>query len=57
MNTLKRTLALMLCVLLTITCLAGCHQKGEIAVKIGEIEFTSGYYACALVLLTARHET
>ena len=32
MNTLKRTLALMLCVLLTITCLAGCHQKGEIAV-------------------------
>lgn len=49
MNTLKRTLALMLCVLLTITCLAGCHQKGEIAVKIGEIEFTSGYYACALV--------
>lgn len=49
MNTLKRTFAIALCLLLTLTCLAGCHKKGEIAVKIGDIEFTSGYYACALV--------
>lgn len=49
MNTLKRIFAIMLCLALMITCLAGCHKKGEIAVKIGDIEFTSGYYACALV--------
>ncbi len=49
MNTLKRFFALVLCLALMVTCFAGCHQKGEIAVKIGDIEFTSGYYACALV--------
>lgn len=49
MNTLKRIFAIALCVVLTLTCLVGCHKKGEIAVKIGDIEFTSGYYACALV--------
>lgn len=49
MNTLKRTLAIVLCLLLTLTCLAGCHKAGEIAVVVGDVEFTSGYYACALV--------
>ncbi len=49
MNTLKRIFAIALCLALTLTCLVGCHQKGEIAVKIGDVEFTSGYYACALV--------
>lgn len=49
MSNLKRFFALMLCLALMITCFAGCHKKGEIAVKIGDIEFTSGYYACALV--------
>ncbi len=49
MNTLKRIFALVLCLVLTMTCLVGCHKKGEIAVKIGDVEFTSGYYACALV--------
>ncbi len=49
MNTLKRIFAIVLCVALTLTCLVGCHKKGEIAVKIGDVEFTSGYYACALV--------
>ena len=49
MNILKRFFALMLTLALIITCFAGCHKKGEIAVKIGDIEFTSGYYACALV--------
>jgi len=49
MNNLKKFFALMLCLALMITCFAGCHKKGEIAVKIGDIEFTSGYYACALV--------
>lgn len=49
MNTLKRIFAIALCLALTMTCLVGCHKKGEIAVKIGDVEFTSGYYACALV--------
>lgn len=49
MNTLKRTLAIALCLLLTLTSLAGCHKAGEIAVVVGDVEFTSGYYACALV--------
>ena len=49
MNTLKRFLAITLCFALMVACLVGCHQKGEIAVKIGDVEFTSGYYACALV--------
>lgn len=49
MNMLKRFFALMLCLALMVTCFAGCHTKGEIAVKIGDVEFTSGYYACALV--------
>lgn len=49
MKVLKSIFALALCLALSITCLAGCHEKGEIAVKIGDVEFTSGYYACALV--------
>lgn len=49
MNTFKKISALVLCLALMVTCFAGCHQKGEIAVKIGDVEFTSGYYACALV--------
>lgn len=49
MNTLKRTLAIALCLLLTLTCLAGCHKAGETAVVVDDYKFTSGYYACALV--------
>lgn len=57
MNTLKRIFAIALCFLLSLTCLAGCHQKGEIAVKIGDIEFTAGYYACALVFSDSEART
>lgn len=57
MNTLKRTFTLMLCLALMIVCFAGCHEKGEIAVTIGDIEFTSGYYACALVNADAEART
>lgn len=57
MNTLKRTFAIILCFALMITCLAGCHEKGEIAVKIGDVEFTSGYYACALVFADTEART
>ena len=49
MKVLKSIFALALCLALSVTCLVGCHEKGEIAVTIGDIEFTSGYYACVLV--------
>lgn len=49
MNNLKKLFALILCLAVMVTCFTGCHKKGEISVKIGDIEFTSGYYACALV--------
>lgn len=57
MNTLKKMFALLLCMALMVTCFAGCHKKGEIAVKIGDIEFTSGYYACALVFADSEART
>lgn len=49
MNAIKRFLVLALCLALVVSCFAGCHEKGEIAVVIGDEQFTSGYYACALV--------
>lgn len=49
MKNVKRLFALAICLVLIVGCLTGCHKKGEIAVKIGDVEFTSGYYACALV--------
>lgn len=49
MKILKRTLVLLLCICLCAGCFAGCHKKDEIAVKIGDYQFTAGYYACALV--------
>lgn len=48
MKNLKRILSILL--ILVIACsFAGCHKKGEIAVKIGDVEFTSAYYMCALL--------
>ena len=49
MNRLKRFFAMTLCLALVVVCFAGCHKKGEIAVTVGDVSFTSGYYACALV--------
>lgn len=49
MNNLKRFFALILCLALMVCCFAGCHEKGEIAVTIGDVQFTSGDYACALL--------
>ncbi len=49
MNTLKRFLALALSLVLMVVCFAGCHEKNEVAVTINGMEFTSAYYACALV--------
>ena len=49
MNAIKRFLVLVLCLALVVSCFTGCHEKGEIAVTVGDEQFTSGYYACALV--------
>lgn len=49
MKTVKKLFAVIICLCVAVTCFAGCHKKGEIAVTIGDCEFTSGYYMCALV--------
>lgn len=49
MKMIKRIAALVMVAVLTLS-LAGClHKKNEIAVTIGNMEFTSAYYMCALV--------
>lgn len=48
MKNLKRILSVVL-ILVMVLSFAGCHKKGEIAVKIGDVEFTSAYYMCALI--------
>lgn len=47
MKNIKRLLALVLIICLCMS-FAACHKKNETAVKVGKIEFSSGYYACVL---------
>lgn len=49
MNTLKRFIALILCLAVVVLCFTGCHTKGELAVTVDNVKFTSGDYACALL--------
>lgn len=49
MKNIKRIVAFVAVMALTLTCFAGCHKKNEVAVKVGDYKFTSGYYCCALV--------
>ena len=49
MKSLKKFIALTLCLAFAVLCFAGCHEKGEIAVTVGDVQFTSGDYACALL--------
>lgn len=44
----KRIIAIVLVAMLALS-FAGCHKKGEIAIKVDGVEFTSAYYMCALV--------
>lgn len=48
---MKKLKLICVCVLAVLTALtaAGCHKKNEIAVKTGNIKFTSAYYMCALI--------
>ena len=48
MKTIKSILSIMLCLALVLS-FAGCHKKGEIAVKFGDVEFTSAMYSMALL--------
>lgn len=48
MKTIKRIAALVLVAAMVLS-LAACHKKNEIAVTIGDVEFTSAYYMCALI--------
>ena len=43
MKNIKRIFALALVLVMALTVTA-CHKKDEIAVKIGDVEFTSAYY-------------
>lgn len=48
MKSFKRLIALTLAILMVLS-FAGCHKKNEVAVTIGDVEFTSAYYMCALI--------
>ena len=48
MKSLKRILALLLTLCLLMS-FAACHKKGEIALDVDGIKFTSAYYMCALM--------
>ena len=49
MKLVKKIIALVLGVLMAFSFTGCIHKKGEIAVKINGVEFTSAYYACALI--------
>ena len=56
MKSLKKIFAvvLVLCMLLSF---AACHKKDEIAVTVGDVEFTSAYYMCALIFADSEAKT
>ena len=48
MNLIKKLFAAVLAVAMVFS-IAGCHKKNEVAVTVGDVEFTSAYYMCALI--------
>ena len=48
MKNVKRVFALALVLVMALT-VAACHPKDEVAVKIGDVEFSSAYYMCDLI--------
>ncbi len=56
MKILKRLAAALLMIMLVFS-FAGCHKKDEIAVKVGDVEFTSAYYMCALINADSQAKT
>ncbi len=56
MKALKRLFAILLTVAMIAT-VVGCHPKDEVAVTIGDFEFTSAYYMCALMAADSQAKT
>ena len=48
MKVLKKIVALLIVAVMLFS-FAGCHKQGEIAVTVGDVEFTSAYYMCVLI--------
>ena len=48
MKFIKKLAAVLLAAVMVLS-ICGCHQKNEIAVTVGDYEYTSAYYMCALV--------
>lgn len=48
MKNIKRIFAAVLAVMTALSVVA-CHPKDEIAITVGDVEFTSAYYMCALI--------
>lgn len=48
MKIIKKIAAVLLVAVMVLS-ICGCHKKDEIAVTIGDHEFTSAYYMCALI--------
>lgn len=48
MKMMKKMFAILLVALMVLS-FAACHGKDEIAVTVGDVEFTSAYYMCALI--------
>ena len=58
MKKLSRLLAVVLAVLMLATAFVGCHEKGEIAFKVGDTEFTSAFFSCTqFYIVRARRST
>ncbi|MCQ2455414.1 MAG: hypothetical protein MJ090_04685 [Clostridia bacterium] len=57
MNIIKKSIAFILIAVLALS-FCGCHKPNEVAIKIGDLSFTSGYYLCALIEsdMSARQE-
>ncbi len=49
MKVIKKIMALILVALMAASLTACLHKKNEVAVTVGEYEFTSAYYMCALI--------
>ena len=49
MKAIKKITALVLVALMTLSLSACIHKKDEIAVTVGDVEFTSAYYMCTLI--------
>ncbi len=50
MKRISKVLAVVLAILMLASICCGCHKKGEIAVTVGDKEYTSGMYSCMLFI-------